>query len=218
MVTFMKKTIIFLILAAALLSAAGCSAEKDKTEKKTSLPYSSVASEDVSKEEIKPVSSSLTSPLSAEEWGSAAKFSTADNKYYNVPIRVTAVTTGSDAEKQVKTFMQENETYSYKSPEKGMEWVVIEYEISLDGFPTDKTGTDAAITAFISSGDGSPVRKGSDMAGISTINMTDGKYSFEGKVKGRSAFEMFTGVKDYVVAFGEYGETQAFFSPSSPTG
>ena len=212
----MKKKIILILLTAAVLSAAGCSAEKEKTEKKTSLPPSSAAGEEISKEEIKPVSSSLTSPLSAEEWGSAAKFSTADSKYYNVPIRVTKVTTGTEAEKQLKSFAQGNETYSYKAPAKGMEWVVVEYEISLDGFPADKTGERADITAFVSSGDGSQVKKGSEMAGISTINMADDKYSFEGTVKGRTAFEMFPGVRDYVIAFGEYGETQAFFSPSAP--
>ncbi len=212
----MKKWMAVVLIAAFSMMVCACSENQtDEKEETSSVSSAAESTEESDKEEIKTTSSSLTSPLSLEEWGTAAKFSTKEQKYYNVPIRVISVTNGKNAEKEVKAFMDESEEYTYEKPEKNTEWISVEYELSLDGFPLDEEGADACVSAFVSAADGSVIEyKGKKFSSV-TVNMVDGEYHFEGIVKGRTAFKMPENLSDYTVAFGEYGETQAYFSPNS---
>lgn len=168
-------------------------------------------SKDGLNENIKTSSSSLTSPLESGLWGTASKYCTKEQNYINVPVRITSVEHGQKAVKTVKEFMSESSAYNYIEPVKDAEWVVAEYEISLKGFPVDEGGADSTITSFITSNDGGYLNYGDKKWNTTTINITDGKYYYEGIVKGKIAYQMISGRSDYIIALGEYDETQAFF-------
>lgn len=178
---------------------------------KASSENSSVQSTESSDEKIRTISSSLSSPLGLNSWGSAAKYNTKEQNYINVPVRITAIEHGQKATDTVKKFMSESPSYNYTEPGQDAEWVVADYEISLDGFPVDEGGADSTVTSFITAENGGYFEYGDKQWSTTTINITDGKYYFEGTVNGKIAFQMLKNRSDYVITLGEYDETQAFF-------
>ncbi len=216
----MKKTICLLTAALMICALCGCKDEEPESSEKTSRSVSTKeesSQQTETPDEVRAVSSSLVSPLGMDEWGSAAKFSPDQQKYFNVPLRVVRVTAGSEAEKRVRDFCSSDKTYTFKKPEKGCEWVIADYEISLDGFPAGKGGADTAVVAFVTGTDGKTVEYKGKKYAVTTVCMTDGKYYFEGTGKGSTAFIVPENFRDYTIAFGEYGETQAYFTQSKKT-
>lgn len=215
----MKKVIFttICIIMVALLTA--CSAnEKDNSENSTdtSVKVSEMSENENNKQnDISVSSSSISVPLSINNWGNASKYSTKEQGYYNIPIRITALTKGKKASEIVKKFMDKSASYTYTEPDKNAEWIVADYEISLDGFPVDKGGVDTSITSFVTGTDGNYMEYGDKKWSTTTVNITDGKYYYEGNVKGQIAYQMLTGRTDYVITLGEYNETQAFFSENN---
>ena len=224
----MKKIISAVVFIFALLSLAACSdntknnaddgsenpvAESSVSEitSNTQSENSSEQSTESSDEKIRTVSSSLSSPLGLNSWGSAAKYNTKEQNYINVPVRIISVEHGQKATDTVKKFMSESPSYNYTEPGQDAEWVVAEYEISLDGFPVDEGGADSTITSFITAENGGYFEYGDKQWSTTTINITDGKYYFDGIVKGQIAYQMLKDRTDYVITLGEYDETQAFF-------
>ncbi len=206
-----------LVMIAVLLTAGGCGDEETQQLPAASSTVESSLSQPEKTEKIHPVSSSLTSPLGLEEWGSAGKFSTAEQKYYPVPIRIMSVRSDASCEQTVRDFLQK-ESLTYQPPEKGCRWVIAEYEICLDDFPADQSGTDASVTSLVTGTDGKAVTDGDHFYVVTTVNITDGAYYYEGIHKAKIAFAVPAQLQDYTIALGEYGETQAFFSQSKQTG
>lgn len=225
----MKKVISSVVFIFALLSLTACSGGTDSNSdggSESPSAESSVSevssdaqsensdgtsSEESSNEKIRTVSSSLSSPLGLDTWGSAAKYNTKEQNYINVPVRITAIEHGQKATDTVKKFMSESSSYNYTEPGQDAEWVIADYEISLDGFPVDEGGADSSITSFITAENGGYFEYGDKQWSTTTINITDGKYYFDGIVKGQIAYQMLKDRTDYVITLGEYDETQAFF-------
>ena len=225
----MKKVISSVVFIFALLSLTACSggtdsnsdggpespaAESSVSEISPDAPSENsdgTSSEESSAEKIRTVSSSLSSPLGLNSWGSAAKYNTKEQNYINVPVRITAIEHGQNATDTVKKFMSESSSYNYTEPGQDAEWVIADYEISLDGFPVDEGGADSTITSFITAENGGYFEYGDKQWSTTTINITDGKYYFDGIVKGQIAYQMLKDRTDYVITLGEYDETQAFF-------
>ena len=166
-------------------------------------------------ESIQTATSSIDFPIDINTWGVASKYSTKEEEYFNVPIRITSITCGDQATKSVKEFLDESSSYIYTEPDKNAEWVIAEYEISLDEFPVDEGGTDSSIVSFIMGSDGNYIDYGDKKWSTTTINITDEQYYYEGIVTGKIAYQMISDYKDYVIILGEYNETQAFFAPYS---
>ena len=228
----MKKFISVVVFISAVLLMSACadntnnnsenSSDATTTESSVAEITSNTQSENPDKnsseensensdEKIHTVSSSLSSALGLNSWGSAAKYNTKEQNYINVPVRITSVEHGQKATDIVKEFMSESSSYNYTEPSNDAEWVVADYEISLDGFPVDEGGADGSITSFITSESGGYLEYGDKQWSTTTINITDGKYYFDGIVKGKIAYQMLKNRSDYVITLGEYGETQAFF-------
>lgn len=211
----MKKFLGVILPAVILLSLSGCSnSESSKEEESVSSAIKteiSDAENESPADSIKTISSSLNSPLGFEEWGAAAKFSTAEQKYFNVPVRILSVTKGEAAKKEVKLYAENSDEFIYSEPEKGEEWVVAEYELSLDGFPVDSEGADVSVTSFVAAADGGYIQKDGKNQSTVTVSMIDSEYYFEGIRNGKIAFILPEQYNDYMVILGEYNETQAYF-------
>ncbi len=212
----MKKMTAILLLACIVLGFASCgNEEQEPSQTEASEIASRTEQSETSQEESKITlsSSSVNTPLAVDNWGTAAKYCTKNQSYVNVPVRITKIIRGKPAAEIVKKFTQNSTAYTYTEPDKNFEWAVAEYEINIDDFPVDKGGTDAAMTAFISGKGGKSLTDSSNRIFSSVcINIVGEERYFEGNVKGQTAFVMLEKKKDYVIALGEYEETQAFFS------
>lgn len=208
-------TAAMLILSAALL-LSGCAANKEEgesTNKHESSSESSSESRESSHEEISAAVTSLSSPAGTDKWFTASKYSTSEKGYADIPVRVVKVTRGSAAKKLVRENIEKNSSYTYREPEKGYEWVVLGYELSLDDFPLDEGGADASVTAFLTGSDGGYIEQSDgSLYSDAVMDFYEDKYYFEGIVSGKLAFILPVGMKDYMVSFGEYGETTGYFS------
>ena len=212
----MKKIFTVLLAVGIILSSSACNGSTSDSSEKADTDTSRVQtdSKKTAEEQSKPTtaSSSVNSPLSLDTWGIASKYCTKNQSYVNVPVKVTRIIRGGQAAKIVKEFTQKSKSYTYTEPEKDTEWAVAEYEIYLDGFPVDDGGADSSITSFISGLGGGNILKDGEPFGTVTLNITDGKYYYDGTVSGKIAYIIPKKSKDYVIAVGEYEETQTFFS------
>ncbi len=228
----MKRILCLLSVSALVLLSCGCSSEKNKSSSSSVAPASqSVSSvpqessqdgqEESSgtgisyqvKDAEKPFPSDSTAkePLSFGEWGTAAKYCTKDGGYVNVPVRVLSVRRGARVNEEVKRLVQQQGGY-YFEPKDNEEYAIAEYEIDLDGFPVAKGGTLCDITAFITGENGEALAlEGGGYWGTTASCLDDTTYYYEGVVHGLMAFRIIKNRSDYLIAAGEYGETQAFF-------
>ncbi len=207
----MRKLLLLPLAVLTILSA--CNAEEKQQSDAVQESSSEIVISTPEKEKIKTMSSSQNTPLKTGEWGIAAKYSTSDQLYANVPVKITSVTYGENAEKTVRSFMNENPEYVYTKPLPTEQWAVAEYELSLDGFPLDETGADASITSFVTAEDGGTITVDEKIYNPFTVNIIDGQYRYEGIVSGKIAFRLPKNCGKYLIVVGEFEETQAFFLP-----
>ncbi len=204
--------------AAVLLLLSSCAASADSTAEQSAgqssaaVSDSSAVSQPDSDGGIRTASSSLRLPLSAGDWGNCSKYSTEEKSYVNVPVRVTAVVSGKEAEKRVKAFADESDSFAYTPPDEGAVWVIADYELSLDGFPTGKGGTTADITAFIVPDDGGMFSLNGKNYIPSVVNISGEEYYHHGIICGTIAYILPDDADEYIIALGEYEETQAFIT------
>ena len=228
-----RKAICLVFVSAAIAAACSCSG----TDNNAQSPSSKESTSDISDEsfaaesserlqgdenssgisytvpfdeKITAVSSSVTSPLKTGEWGTAAKYSTKDDAYFNVPVRVISAVRGEAAAKELEKLKKEHSLY-YSELLEDEEYIIAEYEICLDGFPVDKGGNLCDITAFISNTEGEPfMLEGGTYRSFSSFCLDCESYYYEGVIRSKLAYKILKNAGEYLIALGEYGETQAF--------
>ncbi len=151
-------------------------------------------------------SSSQENPLSIGDWGIASKY--IFGEYRDIPVRVTKVTRGDEAAKQVKDYCETGSSvYEYKEPEEGMEWAVIQYTVDLMNVDrTTSIRTDAKITGT----DSTSIKYNGKSYVVSTMGMTTNSTKSEVGT-GYFAAQLPIGCKDYLIVMGAYSNTQAFY-------
>lgn len=207
-------TLMICTLTAALLFA-GCASSVNEGAAVRHRESTAESSEEEEKEEISVSSSSVSSPAGLDKWISVSKYSTVKKKYYDLPLRVNSVTRGKDAADRVRKYMETDSALTYRQPKKGYEWVVLSYDVSLDDFPMDESGADASVQSFLLGADGGDMEYSGSLYSDVTVNMTDGNYYFEGIHGGETAFILPVKLRDYLVSFGEYGESAGYFSETA---
>lgn len=208
----MRKIIGIILTFIILISFPACGSDKIEESSSTSEKTVSAVSSEVSeKSDIKAVSSSAANPLELESWGRCAKFSVSEQKYFSVPVRLMKVQKGTQAKKQAEEYLKEYDEYKgITRPDNDSQWVVLDYEIMLDGFPMDENGADASISSMIMSDEGENIKVGDDVFIPVTVNIYDDETAFEGTVKGSIAFVMPKSCKTFLAVLGETGEENAF--------
>lgn len=205
-----------LCILTAVLMTAGCASSGENAGAAVRRRESSAESSSEEKSgDIQISSSSITSPAGFDTWFSVSKYSAAKKDYYSVPIRVTSVIRGKDAANKVRKLMENDPALTYRKPEKGYEWVVVGYDMFLDDFPVDECGADTSVQSFLMGKDGGEIEYSGSLYSDVTVNFTDGKYYYEGVCSGETAFILPAGYKDYLLSFGEYGESAGYFSETA---
>ena len=226
-----RKILMILLAAAVSLPLCACSGSGNESSENSGTGVSAESSEDpsVTVHEVSgsgvsylvedasapsASSSSVSSPLGKEEWGTAAKFCLKDNGYVNVPVRIVSVRRGSGVNAEVKKIMNASSFNYYFEPSEKEEYAIAEYEICLDGFPVGEGGITCDVTAFVTGTDGQAIKLSDGSYWSATASSLDNEtYYYEGTVRSMLAYRIPKECSGYMITLGEYGETQAFVKP-----
>lgn len=154
-------------------------------------------------------SSSKQSPLAIGEWSIASKY--VSGEYLDVPAKVTNVTRGSSAAKELENYLTSSPSiYKYEDAKDGMEWAVIEYSIDLTQMKNDSTAKlDTKVTG---TGDNTSIKYNGMTYIVSTVNMTPNNYTKGSIETCKFAVQLPIGCTDYLIVLGSSSGSQAFFN------
>lgn len=156
--------------------------------------------------------SSKENPLSTGTWGIASKYSTEDKKDEEVYVKVTKYVRGEEAKKAVQDYVNSSSFYKYEEPKEGLEWVVVDYDIDFANYKRSSLGSNARVSVFIKgTGNRSSVVYNGTTWILSSTYIGKSDYVKTQTAQGKVAFQMPIGCTDYILQFGEYNETNAFF-------
>lgn len=157
-------------------------------------------------------SSTKESPLKIGTWGIASKYSGETREYEDIYVKPTKVIRGEEAKKAVQEFTDKSSFYKYQEPKEGLEWVVIDYDVNFGNFTMPSYGADSRVDTSIKGvGNYSSVNYKGVTYILTTTNIGDSKSVKTKTTSGRVAFQMPIGCTDYIVQFGSYNETNAFY-------
>lgn len=165
--------------------------------------------------EIDVKESSLENKLEIGEWGNASKavtgnFSSEYNRigYIKVPVSVTKIIKGKDAEKQAKEwYATERPNYTYDEPKSHMEWVIIEYKVDLSDVKikegTDGIDVNVEVSIVNDKGGASVILDNESYLVASPINMSEKvKAKESGIYKAKVMVKLPIGASDYTIRLG----------------
>lgn len=157
--------------------------------------------------------SSLENPLQVGEWGIASKYNTETSSDQNVNVRVTNIIRGDEAKEMAKEYMSRDYSiYKYEDPEAYLEWVVIEYDVDFaDTYVPGELGASPNVEADITGPDGSSVKYNGITYITSTIEIGSRDYIKAKTGSGKILTQIPIGCTDYIIQFGRYNGTTAYF-------
>lgn len=155
--------------------------------------------------------STKEAPLSKGEWGIASKYSTETKDYEPVNVKVTKITRGEDAKKDVQDYINSSSIYKYEEPAAGLEWLVIDYDVDFTNFTMSSLGANADISGDIEGTESSSVKYNGTTYITSTRYIGSRDYVKTNTTSGKIATQIPIGCTDYIITFGAYGKTIAYF-------
>lgn len=175
---------------------------------------SNVANNNISNssEVVDAKSSTKENPLGKDTWGIASKYSTQSKENEDIYIKVTNITRGEEAKKIVQDYINSKSYLKYEEPKEGLEWVVLDYDLDFANYTKSSYGANAEVTASIKGiGDSSSVKYNGVTYILSSRYIGSADYVKTQDAKGKIAFQMPIGCKDYIVQFGTTSSTNAYF-------
>lgn len=158
--------------------------------------------------------SSLESPLQVGEWGIASKYNPSNGEYQNVNVRVTNIIRGEEAKQMAQEYMSSDYSiYRYEDPEAYQEWAVIEYDVDFgDTYEMDEElGASPNVDGDICGPDGSSIEYNGIIYIPSVIEIGSRDYIKTKTGSGKLLTQLPIGCTDYIIQFGAYNETNAYF-------
>ncbi len=156
--------------------------------------------------------STKEAPISKGEWGIASKYCTETKGYENVRVKVTNFTRGEDAKKAVQDYINSGSSiYKYQEPKEGLEWLVIDYDVDFADYTMSSVGANGDLSGKIEGLTSSSIKYNGVTYITSTIFIGPRDYVKTKNTTGRLATQVPVGCSDYIVTFGAYNETKAFF-------
>lgn len=156
--------------------------------------------------------STRENPLTKGTWGIASKYSTETSENEDIYVRVTNIVRGDEAKKAVQDYVNSSSFYKYEDPKEGLEWVVVDYDIDFADYTKPSIGANARVDVSLK---GSGTRTSVVYNGMTYILTStyigSSDYVKTQTAKGKVAFQMPIGCKDYVMQFGASNGTNAYF-------
>lgn len=157
--------------------------------------------------------STLENPLQVGEWGIASKYNTNTSSDQNVNVKVTNIIRGDEAKKMAQDYMNSDiSIYKYEEPEAYQEWVVIEYDVDFaDTYVPGELGASPNVDADITGPDGSAIKYNGVTYINQVIEIGSRDYIKTKTGSGKLLTQIPVGCTDYIIEFGRYGGTKAYF-------
>ncbi len=156
--------------------------------------------------------STKEAPISKGEWGIASKYSTETKGYENVKVKVTNFTRGEEAKRVVQDYMSSGSSiYKYQEPKEGLEWLIIDYDVDFADYTMPSVGANGDVSGKVEGLTSSSIKYNGVTYITSTIFIGPRDYVKTKNTTGRLATQVPVGCSDYIVTFGAYNETKAFF-------
>ncbi len=157
--------------------------------------------------------SSLENPLKVGEWGIASKYNTNTRSDQNVNVKVTNIIRGDEAKKMAQDYMNSDYSiYKYEEPEGYQEWVVIEYDVDFaDTYVPGELGASPDVNADITGPDGKAIKYNGITYINSVIEIGSRDYIKTKTGSGKILTQIPEGCTDYIIDFGTYDGTHAYF-------
>ncbi|MBD7913442.1 hypothetical protein [Clostridium cibarium] len=220
----MRKKIMLLALIALVsinLLACGSKKEELKNNEISSTEENTPKSDDTAQKEETPATNSseakqstLTSLLQIGQTGIASKFAV-DSSIHDANVSLTNVIRGEDAQRIVAEYNSTHNTRISPLDSDQIEYAVAEYAITLPaGFPTNEYGPNEEINAEIDGLDGEGLTYNGILFVTTTLNLNEPSekvLKIGVPEKGRLIFTLPKGCTDYLISFGEYDGTHAYF-------
>lgn len=168
----------------------------------------------ISKEEsyIKDENKDNKTLLEIGKWGIASKQVSEylsqeykDQEYVDVPVSVTKITRGPEAEDYIKNWFDSQSIYKYEEPKENTEWILVDYQMNFNDLIFDEgtIGTTKDFSTSISGLDGSEIRYNNTVYIVSTLNLSRNEYVHE---KGIYSNQFIATIpiecKDYIIKIG----------------
>ena len=194
--------------------------EEDNKKPNTTKTENITKEDNDNKEDKSTTSSSSTdakastkeNPLKLGEWGLAAKYVSKNlskdyegKSYIDVPVRVTQVTRGAEAETKVKEWFNSQTLYKYQNPKETTEWAIVDYEVDLSkvSFDEGTIGTSTEVSSAVKGLDGLGIKYNGVSYILSTTNTTTKDYVKKpGVYKCQFIVTLPEGCTDYLVVLG----------------
>lgn len=166
--------------------------------------------------------STIENPLTFGEWGAVPKYVSSylsakykETNYIDVPVSVTKVVRGDEAETIFKEWCDASSFYTYQEPKTNMEWAVVTYKVDLAGLTFDEgtIGTDYDIYSSIKGTDGGTLKYNDVTYILTTTDITSNEYVKEPKIyEGQFVVQLPVGCTDYIIKMGdEYNGKVSYF-------
>ena len=157
--------------------------------------------------------STLENPLQLGEWGIASKYNTNTSSDQNVNVRVSNIIRGEEAKKMAQEYMNSDYSiYKYEKPEAYQEWVVIEYDVDFaDTYVPGELGASPNVNGDVTGPDGSSVKYNGITYINSVIEIGSRDYIQTKTGSGKLLTQLPVGCTDYIIEFGTYDGTKAYF-------
>ncbi len=157
--------------------------------------------------------SSLENPLKVGEWGIASKYNTNTKSDQNVNVRVSNIIRGDEAKKMAQEYMNSDYSiYKYEEPEAYQEWLVVEYDVDFgDTYVPGELGASPNVQGDVTGPDGSSVKYNGVSYINSVIEIGSRDYIKTKTGSGKLLTQIPIGCTDYIIDFGTYNGTHAYF-------
>lgn len=156
--------------------------------------------------------SSKENPIDLNVWGKASKYVVSGNSsYQDVNVMVTKITRGEDAKNIVKEYADTDKYFDYSDPADGEEWVVVEYNVDMQGLKIPSYGISPTLNVSVIGKDKYDIIKYNNKSYSPSIQeVSSDDYVKTTTATNKIAFQLPVGFSDYIIRIGSYDHTQTF--------
>lgn len=157
------------------------------------------------------VGTSKENAVDVGEWTVASKYNPNTSGYQDVKVKVTNIVRGDEAKKIVKEYADSDKYFNYEEPEDAMEWVVIEYDVDMDGIEIPSYGISPTVNVNVVGTDKyDSIKYNGKAYSTLTYEVSSNDYVKTSTASNKVAATLPVGYTDYLIKFGNYNETISY--------
>lgn len=156
-------------------------------------------------------SSDKSNAVELNSWCTASKYNANTGKYDDVKVKVTKITRGNEARTQILDYAKTDEYFDYDEPDKGEEWVVIDYDVDLSSISIPSYGISPYLTVdIVGTGNKDSVEFNGKKYYPITYRVSSTEFVTNPIASNKIATTLPVGCENYLIEFGAYSHTLGY--------